>query len=517
MADESNTTGVVSPSTRAWLVGLLALLSVICYWVMVSIALNPKLTLVYDVKGARYGGPLVWPSRLLHLAGISAEARMQIFLWLIIVLNAMWLVAIYLVRKDRRKSISIIIAGAFAVFCLLFVFGPMFQSRDVFSYIFFGRSMTVYHANPFLLIPHARPHDIIYPLVGWKFNASVYGPVFNYPSYLITKIAGNDITLNILGFKLLAFISYAACLPIVYWLAKRVSPGRENMALVIAGWSPIMVMHLLGGGHNDALMVALLLGGYLLYRKGWLLSGIAVVMVASMVKIVAVLAVAPMLVMYVRDKQGAPLKRLWKATVVVVGVPVLLYLPFLKSLKIFKTTEHMSTLYSSASIPRLVSYQYQKILRGSGMTAIKAQSVANTRVHLLFLAIFAVVTIILLLSVKDYRSMALAASGIFLVWFVTSSYVLPWYLVMGLMLTAFTGWNFTTGAMLGASVIFSFYRIPEPPGHAVGGPNVWMSVPLILISLVWLVFEGAKRLTAWRAARAGVTAAEALDVALPGD
>ena len=500
---------MVSPSTRAWLVGLLALLSVICYWVMVSIALNPKLTLVYDVKGARYGGPLVWPSRLLHLAGISAEARMQIFLWLIIVLNAMWLVAIYLVRKDRRKSISIIIAGAFAVFCLLFVFGPMFQSRDVFSYIFFGRSMTVYHANPFLLIPHARPHDIIYPLVGWKFNASVYGPVFNYPAYLITRIAGNNITANIMGFKMLAFISYAACLPIVYWLARRVSPGRENMALVIAGWSPIMVMHLLGGGHNDALMVALLLGGFLLYRKGYLLSGIAVVMVASMVKIVAVLAVAPMLVMYVRDKQGVPLKRLWRAAVVVVGVPILLYLPFLQSLKIFKTTEHMSTLYSSASIPRLVSFQYQKILRHSGMTRIKAQSVANARVHLLFLAIFAVVTILILLTVKNYRSMALAASAIFLIWFVTSSYVLPWYLVMGLMLTAFTGWNFTTGALLGASVIFAFYRIPEPPGHGIGGPNVWLSVPLILLSVAWLVFEGARRGAAWRAGRAEAAAARA--------
>ena len=512
--DETRKKELLNPRARSWLLALIALLSALGYWVLVAMALNPRLTLVYNVKGATYGGPLVWPSRWLHLAGISAGSRMWLFICLMLALNVMWIAAIYLVRRDRRRSVTFIIAGAFAAFTLLFVFTPPFQSRDVYSYVFFGRSMTVYHSNPFLLIPHARPNDLFYPLVGWKFNASVYGPVFNYPAYLIAKVAGDNVAANVLGFKLLAVASYAACLPLVYWLAKRVSPGRENMALAISAWSPILVMHLLGGGHNDALMIALLLGGFLLYRKGYLLSGIALVMVASMVKIVAVLAVAPMLVLYIRDKQGAPLKRLVRAGAVVIGVPILLYLPFLSSLKIFKTTSHMSKLYSAASIPRLVSFQYQRVLRHGGMTHIKAESVANARVHLLFLAIFAVLTIILLLRVKDYRSMTVSAAAIFLIWFLTSSYVLPWYLAMGLMLAAFTGWNLATAGMIGASVIFAFYRIPEPPGTGVGGPSVWLSVPLVLIFVGWLAYEGASSLFARRYRRRPV---EALDVTLPDE
>jgi hypothetical protein len=203
----------------------------------------------------------------------------------------------------------------------------------------------------------------------------------------------------------------------------------------------------------------------------------------------------------------------------VVGVPVLLYLPFLQSLKIFKTTAHMSKLYSSASIPRLVSFEYQKILLHAGMGPVKAAEVANTRVHWLFLGILAVLAIVVLLRVKDYRSMVVAASAIFLLWFLTSSYILPWYLVMGLMLTAIVGWNFTTGAMLGASIVFAFYRIPEVPGSGgtAGAPNYYLVIPLIFIFGGWLAVEGVRRLLTWRAGRAPTSPVEKLDLALPDD
>lgn len=48
----------MSQHARAWLLGLLAGLSGMAYYVLVSMSLNPKLNLTYDVRGARYGGPL---------------------------------------------------------------------------------------------------------------------------------------------------------------------------------------------------------------------------------------------------------------------------------------------------------------------------------------------------------------------------------------------------------------------------------------------------------------------------
>jgi len=492
-----NEGGSLDPRATAWLLGLLGAFSFTAYWVLVSMALNPKLSLAFNVKGAEYGGPLTWPSRWLHLADISEDFRTWLFIFLMVALSLMWLGAIYLVRKDNRRSLALIIVVAFGAFALLFVFGPSFLSKDVFSYSFNGRSMSVYHSNPYLLAPAARQHDIFYPLIGWKDNASVYGPVFNYISCAITRIAGDNIAANVLGFKLLAFLSYAACLPLVYSLTRRVSPGKENMALAISAWCPVLVMHILGAGHNDALMVALLLGGYLLYRKGYLLSGIAIVLVAVMVKVVAAVALAPMLLLYVRDKQGAPLKRLVKAGAMVIVVPLVLYLPFLHSLEIFKATAQMSKLYSNASVPRLLSFEYKKVLKRGGIAAAEAARVANARVHLLFLAVFAIAAIVLLSRVRDYRSMVACSAALFLTWFLTSSYVLPWYLASGLMLAAVAGWNLTTATLVGASAVFSLWRIPGPPtGEHPGEVTLYIALPFLLLLLGWFAISTASWLAA---------------------
>jgi alpha-1,6-mannosyltransferase len=476
--------------------------SFICYWLLMSIALNPKLQIVYSVKGATYGGPLVWPSRWFHLATLPALTRMWLFMFLVIALTLMWLAAIYVVRKDSSRGTALIIGGAFLLFALLFVFGPTFQSKDVFSYIFHGRAMSVYHSNPYLLIPHARTGDVFYPLIGWKFNASVYGPVYNFISYAITKVAGNSVAANVLGFKMLAFLSYAACLPLVYWLTKRVTPGKENMALAITAWCPILVMHVLGAGHNDPVMVAFLLAGFLLYRKGYLLTGIAFVVLGAMVKITGALALAPMLVMYVRDRRGAPLKRAAAAGGVVVGLSMLVYLPFLSSLKIFGTTLHMTKLYSTSSIPNMFSDWYRRILVGGGMGSVRAGLIANSRVHILFTLLLVAIAIVLLTRVKDYRSMVACSAGLFLAWFLTSSWLLPWYLFMGLAFAAILGWSRITAFIVGLAAIFILFRIPQPPGGAISGtgPVYFFSIPFLLIFIGWASLSGVEWLQRRRAA-----------------
>jgi alpha-1,6-mannosyltransferase len=495
---------------RTGTLALLGLLSFIAYWIIVSISMNPRLTIVYDVHRSRYGGPLTWPSRWLHLAGISEDARMWLFMGLAVAVVAMWLAAIYVVRNDNRRVLALIIGAGFLMFATLFVFGPSFQSRDLFSYGFYGRVSSVYHKNPFLLIPNVRQHDIFFPYIGWRYNASVYGPVFNYLSYLIAKISSDSVTVNVLCYKLLAFLSYAACLPLVYALTRRVSPGRENMALAITAWSPVLVLHILGAGHNDILMIALILAGFLLYRKGYLLTGIVVVLLGAMVKITGVLALAPMLVLYVRDKRGAPLKRAVAAGATVAGVTVAVYLPFLQSLDIFKTTSRMSKVYSSTSVPKLVSYAYERLLVNGGVARVRAEEIAHGRVQLMFLALFLVMAVILLLRVKDYRTMVFSAAALFLAWFLTTSYILPWYVAPGLMLAAILGWNLLTASMVGMSSVFVLYRLPELPAGGLTlagqpGPNPYISVPFLMILVGWISLSAAKWVKSRRPANAGAT------------
>jgi len=81
----------------------------------------------------------------------------------------------------------------------------------------------------------------------------------------------------------------------------------------------------------------------------------------------------------------------------------------------------------------------------------------------------------------------MCAAALVLVWVFTSTYILPWYLGMGLVLAALTGWNITTGALIGASTIFTLYHIPGTSG---GGPMFYLSIPLLLLFVIWAVVLG---------------------------
>lgn len=457
-------------------------------WVLLSMALDPRLNVVFDVRGATYGGPLTWPSRAFNLGALSNVGRAALFVALMVVITAAYLAAVFLVRRDNRRSVTLLVVGGFLLFTSLLLFIPPLLSQDLYSYAFFGRAMTVHKANPFLLTPAAKQADILYPLIGWKHSASVYGPIFNYMSWIVSRIAGDDITANVIGFKTLAFAFYAASLPLVYTLTRRVSPGRENLALLTVAWSPLLLVHICGGGHNDFIMIFFVLAGFLAYRKDHPFGGLLLVILAVMVKAVAVLAVAPFVVLYLRDRRGEPLKRLVSAAVACVAVPVLLYAPFWGGTAIFDSTRKASGTMSFSSVPTLAKFAAYRALRLFGAGGESASSAVGLPVALLFLALFAVIAVVLLTRVRDFRSMVVSTAGISLIWFLTSGYILPWYLAIGLSVAVIAGWNATTGSLLASSVVFTLWRIPHSYLNLSDGLGsvLYLSVPFTVILVVWL-------------------------------
>lgn len=81
----------------------------------------------------------------------------------------------------------------------------------------------------------------------------------------------------------------------------------------------------------------------------------------------------------------------------------------------------------------------------------------------------------------------------FLVWFLTSTYVLPWYLMMGLMLAAVPGWSLTTACLVGAASVSTLYLIPWPPGGYPKGPTMYQCVPFLLLLVGWIALTLMRR------------------------
>ncbi len=158
---------------------------------------------------------------------------------------------------DRLSARSVLIAIA-ALYALVLLAPPLL-STDIFSYGAYGRMGTVYGANPYLHGPAAIALDPLYPFIGakWVTTPSAYGPVFTALSYVLAPLS---IASSVLAYKAIAAIASLATVALV-WNAARWRGVDPVKAAVLVGLNPMTVIYGVGGGHNDLLMLAVLMAG----------------------------------------------------------------------------------------------------------------------------------------------------------------------------------------------------------------------------------------------------------------
>lgn len=166
----------------------------------------------------------------------------------------------------RRREGSLRLVGTVAVVVqLAALFGPVLLSRDVYAYWAYARVATAHQGNPYADPPAAHPGD---PAVGrmgssWLHQTSLYGPVFTAGSELVAvSVRSSPVAAN-RAYRSVAAVSMLAILLLVAALAR-----NRAFAVAFVGWNPLLAFHVAGGGHNDALMMALSLAALLLARHG---------------------------------------------------------------------------------------------------------------------------------------------------------------------------------------------------------------------------------------------------------
>lgn len=184
------------------------------------------------------------------------------------------------------------VSGRAVLLCVAFVnvivlLGPPLFSTDIFSYYFYARMGGIYGFNPYLAGPHALGLDPLIGLVGakWSTTPSVYGPLFTAVSYLFSHFS---LAASVLAYRTIAVVSSLGTVALV-WSAARLRGMNQARAVALVGLNPLTVVFGVGGGHNDLLMlVALMAGVYLLLTRRERPSG-AMMVVATAVKLSAVL------------------------------------------------------------------------------------------------------------------------------------------------------------------------------------------------------------------------------------
>ncbi|SCG62023.1 alpha-1,6-mannosyltransferase [Micromonospora inositola] len=195
--------------------------------------------------------------------------------------------------RDRVPSVrwALVTAG---LWLLPMLVAPPFGSRDVYAYACQGASyaggISPYeHGVSALPCPWLDTVSYI-----WRDSPAPYGPLFVVLAGAVVKATGS-LTASIVVFRLLSLAGVALTAYAVPVLARRCGvPAGRAVWLALA--CPLVAMHLIGGPHNDALMVGALVAGLAVVasrpgRPGPLLAGGALLGVAVAIKVTALVVV----------------------------------------------------------------------------------------------------------------------------------------------------------------------------------------------------------------------------------
>ena len=151
-------------------------------------------------------------------------------------------------RLGRR-----IVWGAIAVLITAFALAPVLLSHDVYSYVDYARLGVRHGLDPYVNPPLAAPTDPAYPDVTWTEATSAYGPLFTLATY---PLAWLPVGAAVAVLKAVAALSVLG----IAWLTARIAAWRGVDPLRAAAFvalNPLVLVHVVGGAHNDGLTMLL--------------------------------------------------------------------------------------------------------------------------------------------------------------------------------------------------------------------------------------------------------------------
>jgi len=197
--------------------------------------------------------PFRWLARVAGLGGMDISKLSLLGVIAVALMSVAFLLGAW---AAWRKSVSLREVVWFGIgFHLVFVALPLLVSHDVYLYSMYGRILRIHHANPYLVTPGHFPGDPVLPFVSeeWRDLPPPYGPAFLQLAGVVSRLVRSPSGL-ILAFKAMAGAASVGTMLIVAGVASRRAPARAPFAAVAVGWNPAILVHVVGGGHIDALL-----------------------------------------------------------------------------------------------------------------------------------------------------------------------------------------------------------------------------------------------------------------------
>ncbi len=149
------------------------------------------------------------------------------------------------------------------VYGVILIMTPGMLSHDVFAYSSYGRTLVVYHDNPYFTLFSSFPHDPFYHYDDWKQAPSAYGPVWLIVSALVAFFCGNRPIISLLTYQSLGLTFHLLNILLVIAILRTLKRSERIVILgaLLYAWNPLILLESSINGHNDILMITFLLLG----------------------------------------------------------------------------------------------------------------------------------------------------------------------------------------------------------------------------------------------------------------
>jgi alpha-1,6-mannosyltransferase len=186
-------------------------------------------------------------------------------------------------QSPRRRLYIVLAAGALWTAPILLA--PPLLSNDVYSYAAQGELLsrgvdpTVVGPNALGGGPFMRAADAI-----WWNNPAPYGPAWNKIAETVVVATDHDAALSVWALRGVILAAVVVSAFALYDLTRAHNPA---LALTMGIVNPLVLIHLVGGIHNDAVMLALMMVALACARRSWFLSSVVFMTLATAVKLPA--------------------------------------------------------------------------------------------------------------------------------------------------------------------------------------------------------------------------------------
>lgn len=216
-----------------------------------------------------HGSSLPWAAPLIPVQSSwnPVASTVLYFVGLVLLCRAWLRLRLFSTRGSVSVRTAVAVAALWAIPVLI---GPPLASRDVYSYVALGQAASA-PVNPY------RPYSpdlggVAAPAVDPQWNAgpgTAYGPAFTELAKVVASVSSTKLVAKTMWFRLLSVAGVAVATASLVHMARR-RGTHPATAVILAAANPLVLIHLISGAHNDAIMLGLSLAGVALAdRKGY--------------------------------------------------------------------------------------------------------------------------------------------------------------------------------------------------------------------------------------------------------